>query len=124
MSTMSDEDLHWAFRDDRFYDFLKQKYKERAKLFNEAEDKRKALEKMKDGDPLYHRASVAAEMSSLRVDMAYIVARNTQLEEMLGTVEYLHQKIAILEGAYGHLKLLQETSTMQVAIRQHKEAAK
>ena len=130
MSSTSDDNLFWSFRDESFYNFLKHKYADRQKLSAEAEEKRKALDKMKDGDPLYHRMAVSAEMASLRVDMAYIVDRNNKLEEMIGTVEYLHQKVGILEGAYGHLKLLYETcktigevGIMQTALRKQKEPA-
>jgi hypothetical protein len=126
MSDMSDNTLFWTFQDTSFYEFLKNKYKDRAKLHKEAEDKRKAAEKVPDTSPLYQRAQVSAEMASLRLDMAYIIERNNNLEEMLGTVEYLHQKVGILEGAYGHLKLLNETAIMQTAIlnRKPKEPAK
>lgn len=98
----------WAIRDEQFYGFLKMKYADRKKLCDEAEEKRKAAEKMKDTDPHFHRMAVSAEMASLRVDMAYIVDRNNQLEQYLETIEFLHQKVGILEGAYGHIKMLAE----------------
>lgn len=108
MST-NEEDLMWSFRDESFYSFLKFKYQDRAKLQAEAEEKRKAVDKMKDGDPLYHRMAVSAEMAGLRVDMAYIVDRNNKLEEMIETISFLHQRVGILEGAYGHMKMMAET---------------
>lgn len=105
----SDNEIFWSFRDESFYNFLKHKYSDRQKLSQEAEDKRKALDKMKDGDPLYHRCAVSAEMASLRVDMAYIVDRNNKLEEMIETISFLHQRVDILEGAYSHTKMMAET---------------
>lgn len=107
------ETTMWAMRDEQFYDFLKMKYSDRKKLSDIAEEKRKSAEKMKDDNPLYHRAQVSAEMASLRLDMAYIVDRNNQLEQYLATVEFLHQKVGVLEGAYGYLKMMLETCRLQ-----------
>jgi|GEM_PF-5633264 len=104
---MSD-DFIWEIRDEQYYSFLKHKYKDRQRLRTEAEEKRKAAEAMKDS-PHRHRMTVEAEMASLMVDMAYIVDRNNQLEQYLGTIEFLHQKVGILEGAYAHIKMLAET---------------
>lgn len=97
----------WEIRDESYYSFLKHKYKDRAKLSQEAEDKRKAADAMV-GSPHHLRMTVEADMASMRLDMAYIVDRNNQLEQYLETVEFLHQKVGILEGAYSHIKMLAE----------------
>lgn len=106
----------WSSRDEAFYAFMKEKYKDRQRLSTEAEQKRKAAEKMKDTDPHFHRMAMSAEMAQLRLDMAYIVDRNNQLEEMIGTVEYLHQRVGIVEGAYSHTKMLAETCRIDYAL--------
>jgi hypothetical protein len=106
----------WSMQDDQFYDFLKRKYQDRQKLSIECEEKRKALEKTKETDALYHRMAVSAEMAQLRLDMAYIVDKNTKLEQYVETIGYLHTRLDIVEGAYGHLKLLFETCRLQSAI--------
>lgn len=114
----SENEMFWSFRDESFYSFLKHKYSDRAKLMAEAEEKRKAVDKMKDGDPLYHRCAVSAEMASLRVDMAYIVDRNNKLEEMIETISFLHQRVDILEGAYSHTKMMAETCRIDYGLVQ------
>ena len=103
------EDLAWGFGDEQFYTFLKHKYADRRQLKADAEEKRKAAEKMIDGkDPHYHRMAVTAEMAQLRLDMAYIIDKNNKLEQYIETIEYLHQKVGVLEGAYGYVKMLAE----------------
>ena len=103
------EDLAWGFGDEQHYSFLQHKYGNRRQLKDDDEEKRKAAEKMADGkDPHYHRMAVTAEMAQLRLDMAYIIDKNNKLEQYIETIEYLHQRVGILEGAYGHLKLLGE----------------
>lgn len=107
-NTAPTHDWAWNLRDEGYYEFLKTKYQDRAKLATEAEQKRKAAEKAKDTDPHYHRLQVSSEMASLRLDMAYIVDRNNQLEQYVSTLEFLHERVGILEGAYGHTKLMAE----------------
>ena len=97
----------WTIRDEGYYSFLKIKYQDRAKLSQEAQEKRKACDSMGDS-PHRHRMSVEADMATMRLDMAYILDRNNQLEQYLETIEFLHQKVGILEGAYSHVKLIAE----------------
>lgn len=119
-------DIWWCFRDDKMNTLLENKYADRKKLAEEAEQKRQAVEKMDAANPLYHRAAVSSEMAQMRFEMAYIIDKNRQLAQYIETIEYLHQRVGILEGAYGHLKLLNETVIMQTTIRnrQPKEPAK
>jgi len=114
--SQSQEGMFWAFSDEQFYSFLKRKYHDRAKLASEAEAKRKALEKVKDSDPMYHRMAASAEMAALRLDMAYMIDKNTKLETFLETIGYMHTRLDIVEGAYGHLKLLFEQCRLQSVI--------
>lgn len=118
----SENGMFWAYSDENFYSFMRNKYSNRANLAKEADDKRKALEKMKDDNPLYHRMAAGAEMAQLRLDMAYIIDKNTKLEQFIETIGYLHQRVDILEGAYGHLKLLFETCKIQATLCNSKPA--
>lgn len=120
----SEHGIFWAFADEQFYSFMRRKYHDRAKLASEAEAKRKALEKVKEDNPMYHRMAASVEMAALRLDMAYMMDKNTKLEQFIETIEYLHQRVGIVEGAYGHLKLLFEQCRVQPVIHPPKEPAK
>ena len=105
----------WDYQDEIEYNHLKLKYGNRKELHEEAANKRKALRDCEPDNPLYHRIAVSAEMAAMRVDYAYIVARNIRLEEMLGTVSFLHQRLDILEGSYGYMKMLAEGGRIDYA---------
>lgn len=119
-------DIWWCFRDEQMHTLLENKYADRKRLATEAEQKRQAVEKMEATNPLYHRAAVSSEMAQMRFEMAYLIDKNRQLAQYIETIEYLHQRVGIIEGAYGGLKLLLETANMQNTIRkrQPEEPAK
>lgn len=107
---MSMENFAWSLRDENHYTFIARKYEDRAKLHQDAESKRKAAEKMEaKNDPHYHRMRVEADMAQMRYEMAYLVDKNAQLQRIIDPLEYVFQRVSILEGAYSHIKLLAET---------------
>lgn len=103
----------WVYQDEANYAAMQDKYKDRQKLCDEANAKRAALKDMTSDNPFYHRAAVSAEMAQMRWEMAYIVAENQRLREMVGTIDWLHQQVSVLTGAYGHVKMLAETAKME-----------
>ena len=109
------DELAWGWQDEVEYNHLKLRYSNRKELSQQAQDKYKALKDVVPRDPMYHRMAVSAEMASLRVDMAYIVDKNNKLEEMLGTVAFIHQRLDILEGSYSYIKMLAEGGRIDYA---------
>ncbi len=106
----------WELRDERHYQFIARKYHDRRKLAAEADEKRKLADKSETingkPNPQHPRLCVEAEMAQMRYDMAYMVDKNTQLEQYIETIEFVHQRLGILEGAYGHIKTLVMGSRM------------
>lgn len=102
----------WNFRDEATYAFLEQKYRDREKLGAEYNEARKLADKSQtiDGrpNPQHPRLVLEADMAQIKLEMAYIIDRNGQLQQYIETLEYLHQRVGILEGAYGHTKMLAE----------------
>lgn len=109
----------WSFGEEANYNFIKERYKNRQKIGEEALSKKKAFEKMKADDPLYTRAAVSAEMAQMRWDMAYMVAMNERMREYVESLDFVHQQISILSGAYQHTKLLADDARINYA-RIHK----
>lgn len=103
----------WKFQDEANYAAMKDKYKNRKKLCDEMDAKRKAFKDMAPDNPFYHRAAVSAEMAQMRWEMSYIVAENERLRGMIETIDWLHQQVSILQGAYGHVKMLAETAKFE-----------
>lgn len=110
----------WNFRDEATYAFLEQKYRDREKLGAEYDAARKLADKSQtiDGkpNPQHPRLALEADMAQLKLEMAYIIDRNSQLQQYIATLEYLHERVGILEGAYGHTKLLAETCRIDYAL--------
>ena len=110
----------WELHDERQYKFMEQKYHDRHKLFNEAEAARKLADKSQtiDGkpNPQYPRLCMEAEMANMRYEMAYIIDKNTQLSAIIETIAFMHQRVDILEGAYGHMKLMAETCKIDYSL--------
>lgn len=118
MGILTDESAEgdaWNYADEQEYGYVKLRHADRQKLLDEMANKKKALKDIGPDNPLYHRIAVSAEMARMRADMAYIVARNDKLEELLGTVSFLHQRLDIVEGAYSHVKMLAEASRIDYA---------
>lgn len=102
----------WSMRDEGQYQFMAKKYAERKKLADEFDVKRKLADKSEtiDGkpNPQYPRIRLEADMAQMRYEMAYIVEKNAMLSEQVQIMGNLFQRVDILEGAYGHMKLLAE----------------
>lgn len=103
----------WTFRDEATYAFLEQKYRDREKLGEEYAAARKLAEKSQTVDgkpnPMLPRLEMQADMAQMKLEMSYIIDRNSQLQQHIETIGYLHDRVGILEGAYGHTKMLAET---------------
>ena len=78
--------------------------------------KEKAFKDVNPKDHMYHRMAVSAEMAKLRVDMAYIVDRIAKMETVIAATARLHQRVDILEAAYGYQKMLAEKSRIEYAL--------
>lgn len=105
----------WGYKDEVEYNHIKLRYSDRKNLLDEATAKQKAFEKTTPENPLYHRIASSAESAKLRVDMAFMVDRMNKLEELLSTVSFLHQRLDILEGSYGYIKMLAEGGRIDYA---------
>lgn len=114
------EAMVWAMRDERVYSMLERKYTDRKKLAAEAEDARKLAEKNQtiDGkpNPLLPMLLMRAEIAQLRFEMSYIIDKNTHLGSIIETVDYLHTRIGIAEGAYAHVKMLAEGNRIDYVV--------
>lgn len=106
----------WSFQDESNYNFIKLKYADRNALGDEAIAKRKALADIAAENPFYHRAAVSAELAQMRYEMAYIVAENNKLREMIGTISWLHEQLSLTQGAYAHTKMLAERNRIDYAL--------
>lgn len=98
-----------AWQDEVEYAHIKLEYEDRKALYHEARNKQKALEETTPDNPLYHRIAVSAEMARMRLHMAYMLNENKKLTQMIGSISWLHEQVAILQGAYGHIKMLAAT---------------
>ena len=83
----------------------------RKKLEDDWREKSKLAENsklLKDGkpNPHYPRLQLEADMAQTRFDMAFIVAKNVEMQRKLEMFEQLFERISILEGAYSHVKLI------------------
>lgn len=107
-------DWAWSIRDEGQYQFMATKYGDRKRLSEEYEAKRKVADKSEtiEGkpNPQYPRIRLEADMAQMRYEMAYILDKNKQLSEQVEALTWLYQRVDILEGAYGHMKLLAETT--------------
>lgn len=112
----ADEAVFWKYADEMEYTYIKERYSDRKSLMEEASNKLKAFKETEPNSRMYHRIAVSAEMAKMRVDMAYVIDKNTKLEEMLGTVAFLHQRIDILEGAYSHIKIVAEKCRIEYGV--------
>lgn len=104
----SAEDHQQIWADEIEYSHIKMQYANRKALMDEAVGKKKVLAETTPADPLYHRYAVSAEMAMMRVHMAYVLHENKKLTTMMSTLSWLHDQVGILQGAYGHVKMLAE----------------
>jgi hypothetical protein len=109
-SKLGEEGWAWPFQDENAAKLVAMKYEDRKALTAEALAKRKALQDIDDKNPFYHRAAVSCEMADMRCDMAYLILENKRLRELVEPIGWILQRIDILEGAYGHVKMLAESS--------------
>lgn len=119
MSDSALGDYAWSLQDEGQYQFLQRKYHDRRTLSKEATAARKLADKSEtvNGQPNAHhpRLVLVADMAQVRCDMAYVMDKNRQLEEQITALSWLHQRVDILEGAYGHIKMLAETCRIDYA---------
>lgn len=108
------DDYAWDFRDEEAYGFLEKKYHNRRLLWEASEHARRQADDAEliggAPNPQYRRLVLEAEVAKLRYEMAYMVDKNKQLATLIEPLEFLFQRVGILEGAYGHVKLLAETA--------------
>lgn len=110
----------WGWGEENYYNiFVKDRYKDRQALAEQVAEKKKALEKHKPGEPLHQRAALILEMAEMRYDMAFMVAMNERMRGHIETLDYVHQQISIMSGAYAHTKMLAEDARINYA-RIHK----
>lgn len=106
----------WSLRDEAHCRFIDFKYADRQKLAEDWHEKRKLADKSQTiagkPNPQYPRLIVEAEIAQTRFDMAYLVAKNQQLEQQIMMLNDLHQRVSILEGAYTYLRMLAETAKL------------
>lgn len=107
-------DEAWTMRDEEQYQFLEKKYGDRRSLYEGAVHARKQADRSEtiDGQPNPHhrRLVLEAEMAQMRYEMAYVIDKNKFLSQFIETIEFLHQRVGLVEGAYHHVKLLAETA--------------
>lgn len=120
MTHGEEEAWAWSMRDEGQYQFLRHKYHDRKGLADDCAQKRKLADKSETVDgkpnPEHPRLQMHAEMAQLRYEMSYIVDKNAQLETQIEALSYLCQRVDILEGAYGHVKLVAETAKVDYSL--------
>lgn len=119
-------DMAWDFRDEEQYAFIEKKYGNRRALWEAAQQARREADgkELKDGqpNPQHRRLVLEAEMATMRFEMAYVIDKNKQLQQIIEPLEFVFQRLTILEGAYGHVKLLAETAkTDYILTTQHRK---
>ena len=118
MSSYGDKvsNFSWALRDEGQYEFMRQKYHDRRALEQAYDEKRKLADKSETingkPNPQHPRLVIEAEMAQQRYEMAYIIDRNTMLQEQLEALSWLANRVSILEGAYGHLNMMTEQNKL------------
>lgn len=104
------KDHAWNFRDEEQYSFIEKKFSDRRKLYEAAQYARKLADEAEPKDnqpnPQARRLRLEADMAIQRYEMAYIVDKNKQLQQIIEPLEFVFQRLSILEGAYSHVKTL------------------
>lgn len=118
-----EEQATWNFEDEAHNDWVQFKYgkENRAKLKDDYTTKSKLAEKSKtlpDGRPNPHhpRLQLEADLAQTRYDMAYLVARNQELENKMEILVQLFDRVGILEGAYSHIKTVAEVAKIDYGL--------
>lgn len=110
----------WKLRDEQAYTFIEQKYKNRQSLQQYADLARKLSDSSQtiDGKPNPHHPllEARAEVAQLRLEMSYMIERNAHLQGYVEQIEFLYQRVSIVEGAYQHTKLLAETAKIDYSL--------
>lgn len=81
-------------------------------------EKRKIAEKnrtLQSGElnPMYPRFRLEEEVARLTYHMAYLLEKNRILQEQVGMMTPMFQRMAILEGAYGHLMTMVQSQKLE-----------
>ena len=112
--------IAWQMRDENMYAFIERKYHDRQALSDQAEAARKLAEKSQtiegNPNPQYPRLLIEADIAQMKLEMAYVLDKNAQLAQYIDTLEFLHQRVGVLEGAYAHIKMLAETCRIDYAL--------
>jgi len=97
---------------------VQSRYGDRTRLSEEWEEARKILKKnttLPDGSPNPNRQRFELMESQARMayDMGYLLQSNRILQDQVNMLSSYHQRLGILEGAYGHLMAMTQSVKLE-----------
>lgn len=97
---------------------MKSRYGDRKRLSDEWEEARKILGKNKtlpDGSPNPNRQrfEIMENQARMAYDMGYLLETNRILQDQVAMLSGYHQRLGILEGAYGHLMAMAQSVKLE-----------
>lgn len=108
----------WDISDEATEAFLKHKYQDRKILKEDHTAKKKIAEgqRLLDGkpNPQAPRLRLEADLAETRYEMSLIIHRNQVIERKLDMLEGLFERLALVEGAYSHLRLKSELANIDL----------
>lgn len=108
------EDYSWSLQDEGAARFIAVKYADRRKLYDEWQAKRKVADKSEtvngQPNPQYPRLRMEADIAQMRFEMAYLIAKNHDIEQQIDILGSLHGRVSVLEGAYTFLTMGLQTA--------------
>lgn len=101
----------WKMEEELHADFMLRKYEDRKKLKADWKAKQKAADaQMVEGKPSarHEGMQAAADLASTRYDIAYVIAKQQELEARCEIMGSLWERVCLLEGAYSYIKGIAE----------------